>query len=86
MPSFTGSISGLNADDQLDLRDILSGAGTTATYTANEAGTGGTLSVSDGVHTANIALLGQYAPSDFEVAADATGGTLIKYHDPHALA
>ena len=84
--NFTGSISGLNADDQLDLRDILSGAGTTATYTANEAGTGGTLSVSDGVHTANIALLGQYAPSDFEVAADATGGSLIKYHDPHALA
>ena len=79
-----GSISGLNADDQLDLLDILSGAGTTSTYTANEGGTGGTLSVSDGIHTAHIVLVGQYSPSDFEIEADGAGGTLVKYA-PHSL-
>jgi hypothetical protein len=38
----------------------------------------------DGVHTANIALLGQYAASSFVTASDGHGGTLIT--DPPALA
>ncbi|WP_348652646.1 immunoglobulin-like domain-containing protein, partial [Bradyrhizobium sp. Mp19] len=83
--NFTGSIVGLNADDQLDLADILSGAGTTASYAANAAGDGGMLSISDGAHTAHIALLGQYSTGAFEVGADGAGGTLIRYLDPHAL-
>ncbi|MBR1161990.1 immunoglobulin-like domain-containing protein, partial [Bradyrhizobium elkanii] len=83
--NFTGSIVGLNADDQLDLADILSGAGTTASYAANAAGDGGMLSISDGTHTAHIALLGQYSTGAFEVGADGAGGTLIKYLDPHVL-
>jgi len=82
---FTGSVAGLNADDQLDLGDILLGAGTTSSYTENEAGTGGTLSVSDGNHTAHIALLGQYSTDDFEIGTNAAGSTLIKYHDPHSF-
>ncbi|WP_453955201.1 Ig-like domain-containing protein [Bradyrhizobium sp. USDA 377] len=83
--NFTGAIAGLNADDQLDLADILSGAGTTASYAANAAGDGGMLSISDGTHTAHIALLGQYSAGAFEVGADGAGGTLIKYLDPHVL-
>ncbi|WP_461331569.1 beta strand repeat-containing protein [Bradyrhizobium huanghuaihaiense] len=81
--NFTGAIAGLNADDQLDLADILSGAATTASYAANAAGDGGMLSISDGTHTAHIALLGQYSAGAFEVGADGAGGTLIKYLDPH---
>jgi hypothetical protein len=33
--------------------------------------------VSDGVHTANIALFGQYAASSFVTASGRHGGTLI---------
>ena len=40
----------------------------------------GTLAVSDGMPTANIALLGQYAAASFVTSADGFGGTLI--HDP----
>jgi hypothetical protein len=33
--------------------------------------------VSDGAHTANLSLLGQYAASSFAMASDGHGGTLI---------
>ncbi|MHC2273866.1 hypothetical protein ACVME8_000477 [Bradyrhizobium diazoefficiens] len=78
---FSGVVSGFNGDDHLDLLDVAFGAGTTASYVANQAGTGGTLSVTDGVHTANITLLGQYDPAGFETEADKNMGTLISYHD-----
>ena len=39
-------------------------------YTANAEGTGGILSVSDGTHTANITLLGQYAADGFQAGDD----------------
>nr|WP_283817494.1 VCBS domain-containing protein [Bradyrhizobium liaoningense] len=78
--SFSGLVSGFNAGDQFDLRDILFGAGVSASYTADESGTGGTLNVTDGVQTANISILGQYTSSDFELGTDGAGGTSIKYH------
>jgi hypothetical protein len=37
-----------------------------------------TLKVTDGVHTANITLLGQYSASSFAMASDNDGGTLIE--------
>jgi len=77
---FSGVVSGFNGDDHLDLLDVAFGAGTTASYVANQAGTGGTLSVTDGVHTANITLLGQYDPAGFQTEADKNTGTLISYH------
>jgi hypothetical protein len=80
---FSGVVSGFNGGDHLDLRDVAFGAGTTASYVANQAGTGGTLSVTDGAHTANIALLGQYDPAGFQTEADKNTGTLISYHDFH---
>jgi hypothetical protein len=76
-------VSGFNGDDHLDLLDVAFGAGTTASYAANQAGTGGTLSVTDGVHTANIAFLGQYDAAGFQTEADKNTGTLISYHDFH---
>jgi len=78
---FSGVVSGFNGDDHLDLLDVAFGAGTTASYVANQAGTGGTLSVTDGVHTANVTLLGQYDPAGFQTEADKNTGTLISYHD-----
>ena len=54
---FSGVVSGLDGNDVLDLADIATGSAT-VNYAANEAGTGGTLTVSDGTNTANIALVG----------------------------
>jgi hypothetical protein len=66
------------------LLDIAFDGGASVSYTANQAGNGGTLSVSDGIHTANIALLGQYDPAGFHEIADSKNGTLIGY-DPYHL-
>jgi hypothetical protein len=34
----------------------------------------------------NIALLGQYTADEFVLSTDATGGTLIEFDDPIAIA
>ena len=76
--SFTGQISGFGGADQIDLADIAFDANTTTLgYSGNSGNTGGTLSVSDGTHTANLALLGSYMASSFATSSDGHGGTLI---------
>jgi hypothetical protein len=80
---FAGTVAGLATGNSLDLSDIGFGAGLTLGYAPNSGNTGGVLTVNDGVHTANIALLGQYAASSFVAASDGHGGTLIT--DPPAL-
>ncbi len=74
---FTGSVSGFGAQDQIDLTDIAFGANTTLGYSANSSNGGGTLTVGDGVHTANLALLGNYMASSFVTSSDGHGGTLV---------
>jgi hypothetical protein len=61
----------------IDLPDIAFGAHTTLAYAENAAGTGGTLTVSDGRHAASIALLGTYMAASFVMTADGHGGTLV---------
>jgi hypothetical protein len=61
----------------IDLPNIAFGAQTTLAYSQNAAGTGGTLTVSDGRHAASIALLGNYMAGSFATAADGHGGTLV---------
>jgi hypothetical protein len=76
---FTGTISGLSAVapfNAIDLADIAFGTNTTAVYLASGPNTG-TLTVSDGTHTANIALSGQYGPTSFTIASDGHGGTAV---------
>jgi Galactose oxidase-like, Early set domain/Bacterial Ig-like domain len=76
---FTGTIAGLNSAapfDTIDLADIAFGSNTTVVYLASSADTG-TLTVSDGTHTANIALLGKYSPTSFKIASDGHGGTAV---------
>jgi hypothetical protein len=80
---FAGTVAGLAPGNYLDLPDIAFGAVSTLGYAANSGNTGGVLTVSDGVHNANIALLGQYAAASFVTASDGHGGTLIT--DPPAL-
>src|SRR5262249_20866197 len=52
----------------------------TLSYSANSDNTGGILRVSDGTHTANLSLVGQYVGGNFNVADDNAGGTLV--YDP----
>jgi VCBS repeat-containing protein len=71
--SGNGSLSG---SDQIDLRDIGFGTGTTVAYTGNSSG--GTLTVTDAQdHTANISLLGNYTGSTFSLSTDGSGGTIV---------
>jgi hypothetical protein len=77
--AFSGTIAGFAQGDGIDLADIGFSAGATLGYAANAPGTGGTLTISDGVHTTNLALLGQYTAAGFQAAADQGGGTIITY-------
>jgi hypothetical protein len=70
-------VAGLCGQDAIDFADIGFGASSTLGYAANAERSGGTLSVGDGTHTANIALLGSYMASSFVAASDGHGGTLI---------
>jgi probable HAF family extracellular repeat protein len=75
--SFAGTLANFGGQDQIDLRDIAFSPSTTLGYTADVVNTGGTMTVSDGVHNANIALFGQYTAGSFAMASDGHGGTLI---------
>lgn len=75
--AFSGKIAGFGGQDVIDLGDIAFGANTTLGYRENASNTGGTLNVSDGIHSARIALLGNYMASSFATAGDGHGGTLI---------
>ncbi len=78
---YSGRIGGITNDDRLDLHDILFGAGTTAVYQANQDGSGGTLTVSDGTHGAALHLVGSYDANAFKVADDGQGHTVVSYNE-----
>jgi hypothetical protein len=82
--NFTGTLTGFGAGDSIDLTDVASGANTTIGFAANADGSGGTLTVSDGTHTAGIALFGQYSAAGFQVGADQNNGALVTYAPPDA--
>jgi hypothetical protein len=84
--NFTGSISGFDGNDRLLLSDIMA-ENATLSYTANADGKGGTLTVSDGTHAANIVLQGQYDIAEFQHSATSSGGTSITViqHNDHLV-
>ena len=74
--SFSGTIAGqLAIGDVIDLTDITAGANATITYSGNNSP--GTLTVSDGTHTTNISLQGNYSLANFTASSDGHGGTLV---------
>ncbi|WP_214475632.1 VCBS domain-containing protein, partial [Mesorhizobium sp. dw_380] len=77
---YSGRIGGITNDDRLDLGDILFGAGTTAVYEANQDGSGGTLTVSDGTHGTALHLMGVYDANGFKLADDGQGHTVVSYN------
>ena len=75
--SFGGSISGLTATDELDLRSIGYGAKTTGTYVGNANHDGGVLTITDGIKSISLTLVGDYSHAHFAGGTDSAGGTLI---------
>ena len=76
---FAGRVAGFGAAGAIDLSDIAFGAQTTLGYTPEAGNTSGTLTLSDGTHTAAIQLFGQYMAANFAKASDGHGGTLVTY-------
>jgi hypothetical protein len=80
--SFTGTIydltgnGNLSGSDQIDLKDITFGAGTTESYSGNSSG--GVLKISDAQgQSASISLFGNYTNSTFTLSSDGHGGTIV---------
>jgi probable HAF family extracellular repeat protein len=72
--SFTGTIAGqLATTDVIDLADVSYASLQTPTYSGNNSP--GTLTVSDGTHTAHLAFSGNYSLSSFQTSNDGNGGT-----------
>jgi ribosomal protein L6P/L9E len=73
--SFSGTVSGLAGHDMIDFADMLFATVEPPSFSGNSQG--GTLTVTDGSHTANLALLGNYLASTFVASSDGHGGTNI---------
>ena len=79
--SFAGTVAGVTTLDRLDLADINFATIQTPTFSGDVMQ--GMLNVTDGTHTANLSLLGNYIASTFVPTSDGHGGTIIT--DPPAL-
>ena len=91
--SFHGLVAGFGSSDQLDLQDVAFVTATTKkgqqsnlSFTDAASNQSGTLTVTDGIHTASIQLLGQYTASEFTAASDGNGGTLITFTSATVMA
>src|SRR5262249_19475406 len=78
--SFAGTVAGMSGQDTIDFADIDSTKVQRPTYSGTASGE--ILTVTDGSHTANIALLGNYIASTFVTSSDGHGGTNVV--DPSA--
>src|SRR5205814_8683656 len=70
------TLAGFGVPGAIDFAAVAFGSSTSATYTSTGIGSG-TLSVTDGAHTAALALLGQYVTANFHLSDDGHGGTLV---------
>src|SRR5262249_25050175 len=86
--SFHGVLRGFGdygQPHQIDFADISFGTTTSkksqtkVSFTEAASTLSGTLTVSDGLHTANVQLVGDYIPSNFVAASDGNGGTLVTF-------
>jgi hypothetical protein len=80
--TFTGTIAGLTSSapgDAVDLKDI-NYAGATKTYVGTR--TSGVLTIKDGVHTANLSMIGDYTVNSFSLQNDGSGH--VQFYDPSA--
>jgi hypothetical protein len=73
--TFAASVGHFGAGSVIDLR----GGFSSATIAYSGGSTKGTLTLTNGVHVARIALIGQYAAANFAASSDGHGGTDITY-------
>jgi hypothetical protein len=73
--SFSGTVAGMTGQDTLDLADIDPTKVQQPTFNGDSSG--GTLNVTDGTHSANIVLIGNYLASTFVPTSDGHGGTAL---------
>jgi hypothetical protein len=79
--AFTGVITGFTGDgtlansDAIDIQNVNFAKLTIETYVENAAGTGGTLTLSDGTNTASLNFSGNYVSDNFKFLSD--GGTRV---------
>ena len=75
--TFAGTVAGFGAQDQIDLVRFAFGDHPTLGYSEHSNQSGGTLTVTDGGHVANIMLLGNFTAASFLLATNGHGGTVI---------
>jgi hypothetical protein len=73
--SFEGTVAGMTGQDTIDFADINPTKVQPPSYSGTAAG--GTLTVTDDMRNATIALLGNYLASTFVTSSDGHGGTNI---------
>jgi hypothetical protein len=78
--TFAGTVAGMSGQDTIDFADIDPTKVQTPSYSGDTSG--GTLGVTDGTHTANIALIGSYLASAFAASSDGHEGTNVVEHAP----
>ena len=76
--SFSGTVAGMAGQDTINVADIDPTKVQAPSYSGDASG--GTFTVTDGTHTANIALLGNYMASTFVPSSDGHGGTNLVDH------
>jgi autotransporter passenger strand-loop-strand repeat protein len=74
---FSGAISGYGGSDKIDLLFVPFGSGTTVGVSEANGRTSGTLTVASGTIAAHLTLIGDYVTSQFHIASDGQGGTLV---------
>ena len=78
--TFAGTVAGMSGHDTIDFADIDPTKVQSPSYSGDASG--GTLTVTDGSHSANIALIGSYLASAFVASSDGHGGTNVVEHAP----
>jgi hypothetical protein len=74
--TFAGTVAGLASGNYLDLADLPYRGNNAPAYNPTGPNTG-TLAVTEGASTINIALLGNYMASSFAASNDGHGGTVV---------
>jgi len=73
--TFAGTVAGMSGQDTIDFADIDFTEVQTPVYSGDASG--GMLTVTDGTHTGNVALIGNYLASTFVASSDGHGGTNV---------
>jgi hypothetical protein len=79
LPAFGAVIGGFGSGDKIDLASFAFNSAATQSFTEAPSHTSGTLSVINGASQAHLTLLGSYVTSNFALANDGAGGTLVKF-------